>query len=648
MSKLEEALNYHQRGDLGEAERVYLEILETRPDHPDALHLLGVVAGQRAQPGRAVELIEKAIALDPTVAAYHKNLGGALRAQGRIEAAVEALSQSLAIEFDDDTLDILARTLIAHGAPEQAVECYLRTLSLWPENERARDGLVSLLRTVRPAGSWAELESELIECYRSDVIVHQHLAGITANQLKHRCAFHESLPLNDTPSGFLDTLSRDPLLMNLLAGTVNVDFEIERFLTALRRHFLLGFDQSTGVPKGHVDLLASLALQCFNNEYVFNVDADETLAVERLIGNIDSIRNEQESQVLLLACYRPLVSLRGADELTASHTARWCPQSQTLLARTLVEPLEERAIEDGIESLGSIKDATSAAVRAQYEENPYPHWLNVGDSGEYDLISSLRARFPHFTPPGFLDERPRILVAGCGTGEEVVRFAVSNPESEIVAMDLSRRSLAYAVRMAKKLGVENVRFLQGDILEADKLDGTFHVITSVGVLHHLADPIAGWRVLAGKLPASGLMRIALYSETARRPLTDARDEIERRGLEPTAEGIRKFRTLILSGAIDGDLGELSTGREFYSLSDCRDLLFHVQEHLFTPRRIGEALADIGLNLVGFDLSNLNVPPSFQEEFRFDGRMVDIADCERIEERYPRAFVSMYRFWCQKR
>ena len=84
MSKLEEALKHHQRGHFEEAEKIYLEILQSQPDHPDALHLLGVIAAQRAQPGKAVELIERAIRVDSTVAAYHRNLGGALRAQGQM------------------------------------------------------------------------------------------------------------------------------------------------------------------------------------------------------------------------------------------------------------------------------------------------------------------------------------------------------------------------------------------------------------------------------------------------------------------------------------------------------------------------------------------------------------------------------------
>jgi hypothetical protein len=155
-------------------------------------------------------------------------------------------------------------------------------------------------------------------------------------------------------------------------------------------------------------------------------------------------------------------------------------------------------------------------------------------------------------------------------------------------------------------------------------------------------------VLVERLAPRGLMRVALYSEAARRPLTAAKKEIERRGLKPAADDIRRFRTLVLSGAVNGELAEFSTGREFYSLGECRDLLFHVKEHLFTPGQIGGALRALDLDLVGFDLSNLNVPQNVIENFRSDGNAIDVTACEQIEQLYPRAFLSMYRFWCQKK
>jgi SAM-dependent methyltransferase/tetratricopeptide (TPR) repeat protein len=656
VSKLVEAREHHKAGRLGKAEQIYHEILRSQPHHPDALHLLGVIAVQRAQPAHAVDLIEKAIRLNPTEAAYHSNLGEALRAQGQLDTAISAYRQALAIRFDNDTLDNLAQALCAQGLSEQAIDFYLRALNLRPEDTQARRGLLILLRTVRPTGSWAELEQVLSTYYRSADIDHQQLAGITANQLRHKYGLPKRLPLTEADnSTFLDALSSDQLLLALLTKTVNVDYEFERFLTELRRCLLLTYHQAPRIPKAHVALVGALAQQCFNNEYVFNTDAEEARTVEELTdvvcatlnGDDESLQLELESQLLLLECYVSLESLRCAPQLATLNTTRWSPVSQALVERTLIEPSQEREIEKNIESLGEIDDPTSRAVRAQYEENPYPRWLDIGRSDQKDLTSMRREQFPHVTPPAFLSESMRILVAGCGTGQEPISFALKYRNSEVVAVDLSRRSLAYGARMAHKLGVTNVRFLQADILNLEKLAERFHIISSAGVLHHMTDPIAGWRVLVDRLVPSGLMQVNLYSESARRPLAVAQEEIKRRGLKPIAEDIRSFRTLVLSGAFNSELTDFTAAKDFYTLSGCRDLLFHVKEHRFTIAQIREALGALGLELIGFDLSKLHIPQHFQERSDHDSDMNDFATCERLEQLYPRAFLSMYRFWCHK-
>ncbi|MEK7327813.1 MAG: class I SAM-dependent methyltransferase [Chloroflexota bacterium] len=89
-------------------------------------------------------------------------------------------------------------------------------------------------------------------------------------------------------------------------------------------------------------------------------------------------------------------------------------------------------------------------------------------------------------------------------------------DCDVLAVDLSRASLAYAVRMAERFGVTSVTFQQADILEMGELDRRFHLIDCGGVLHHLKDPLKGWRVLVGLLEPDGLMKIALYSSRARR------------------------------------------------------------------------------------------------------------------------------------
>ncbi|MFQ5937122.1 MAG: tetratricopeptide repeat protein, partial [Acidiferrobacterales bacterium] len=645
-----------QHGRCSEAVVALRQALVFKPDYAEAHYNLGLALDEQGDAEQAIAAYERALTLKPEYAAAHRNMGIALHQQGKLEEAIAAYQRALALRFENDTLDNFARALFVQGQIEQAVEAYLRTLRTRPKDATARRGLVFLLRTARPTGFWAELEQELTTCFRSDDINHQQLAGITANQLKHKYALAKRLPLAEVDNRtFLDALADDQLLLALLTQTVNVDYELERFFIELRRNLLLTHYQAARLPEAHVALIGGLAQQCFNNEYVFNTDLEEARAVEQLknivcaqaSGGEESLQSELENQLLLLSCYASLASLDCASKLATSNTMRWQPVLQTLIERTLIEPLQEQAIAKDIESLGEIDDPTSRAVRAQYEENPYPRWLGVGRSDRTDLASILRARFPHFKLPAFLNESMRVLVAGCGTGHEPISLALTCQNAAVVAVDLSRRSLAYATRMARKLGVTNVRFLQADILNLAQLGERFHIISSAGVLHHMADPLAGWRVLAERLVPAGLMQVTLYSEVARRPLTAAQEEIKRRGLKPVAEDIKSFRTLVLSGAINGELAELTEGSDFYSLSSCRDLLFHVKEHRFTLAQIREALATLDLALIGFDLQDLQIQQRYRERPRHDNDMTDFATWEQLEKLHPQAFLGMYRFWCQK-
>jgi tetratricopeptide (TPR) repeat protein len=88
------ALQHHNTGQLAQAEQIYRQVLEQSPKHPEALHLLGVLALQVGRPDVAVELITQAIAGDPR-ALYHSNLSEALRRIGRLDAAEAAARSAL-------------------------------------------------------------------------------------------------------------------------------------------------------------------------------------------------------------------------------------------------------------------------------------------------------------------------------------------------------------------------------------------------------------------------------------------------------------------------------------------------------------------------------------------------------------------------
>src|SRR5580693_9495286 len=97
---LAHGLEHHQSGNFAEAETCYREILRLEPNHPEALHLLGVVAQQNGDCVEAERLIRAAIVRNPLVADYHNNLGNTYRLTGDLARAVCSYRQALALDSD--------------------------------------------------------------------------------------------------------------------------------------------------------------------------------------------------------------------------------------------------------------------------------------------------------------------------------------------------------------------------------------------------------------------------------------------------------------------------------------------------------------------------------------------------------------------
>jgi SAM-dependent methyltransferase len=259
----------------------------------------------------------------------------------------------------------------------------------------------------------------------------------------------------------------------------------------------------------------------------------------------------------------------------------------------------------------------------------------------------LRRLLPGYAPPAGLDRGTEVLVAGCGTGYQPIRWALSYRDIRVVGVDLSRRSLAYAARMARGLGVTNLELMQGDILDLGGLGRRFPIIVCTGVLHHMEDPMAAWAALSEHLAPGGLMKLGLYSERARTSIVRARARIAARGLEPVAPDIRAFRRDVLLGREGPDFEDLVESRPFYNLSGARDLLFHVMEHRHSLPEIARTIERLSLRFLGFEIEEPSVKRRYGEQFPADREMTDLACWESFEQANPDAFAGMYQFWCEK-
>ena len=390
----------------------------------------------------------------------------------------------------------------------------------------------------------------------------------------------------------------------------------------------------------------ALARQCFINEYVFATTPDEDTQVERIKATItDALSSGAEvppTQLAALATYVPLYALAGADALLSR---AWPPALDEVVTQQLREPRQELALRPTIARLTTIDDAVSLRVQRQYEENPYPRWAHVAGSVEpVALDTHLRNKFPSavFTPLGKADAID-ILVAGCGTGWQSTAVAQTYRGARVLAVDLSLTSLCFAKRMTPAALAGHIDYLQGDILKLGAVGRSFDMIDVTGVLHHMADPLEGWRVLLTLLRPGGIMHLGFYSELGRRDLVAARAFIAEHGYTSTPADIRRCRQDLLKTP----LGSVVRFSDFFSTSECRDLLFHVQESRMTIPAIKEFIDSHGLKFIGFDFDDV-AAQNFRALFSANGwSMTDLDKWHATEIQYPNTFSGMYQLWVQK-
>jgi len=140
------AIQLQRAGHLEEGETIYRRILEIAPDHPDALHFLGVLSHQRGRGQAAVELIEKSIALDPSQPDRYNNLGNVLIEQGRLSEATDAYQKAIALQPEHaDAYSNLGAVLKARGLFQEAAAAYQKAIDLDPGHVNAYNNFGNLL-----------------------------------------------------------------------------------------------------------------------------------------------------------------------------------------------------------------------------------------------------------------------------------------------------------------------------------------------------------------------------------------------------------------------------------------------------------------------------------------------------------------------
>jgi SAM-dependent methyltransferase len=417
----------------------------------------------------------------------------------------------------------------------------------------------------------------------------------------------------------------------------------ERIFAEVRRTFVAAVAGGGAADAG---IACALGRQCFLNGYVWPFEQDEVAAVEAIADSLHGrdLDSKDVPAICLLGAYVPLWSWERAEDVVDLAVRLADPWFAGLVRHQVAHPLEESMIREGIPTLALSDDRVSAEVRGQYEEHPYPRWSAVNVQPYDTVAGALRAAIQDPDAPcGVTTPQPAILVAGCGTGRQLAQVAMRFTGAVVTGVDLSLSSLSYAVRRCHELRLDRVTVAHADILALEGWDESFDIVECGGVLHHMDRPAEGWRVLRTLLRPGGLMRIALYSAAARTAVLKARDHIAHAGFPPTPEGIRDARGP-LARHFSTAAPELLRSLDFYSMEECRDLLFHVQEHHFTLPDVEALLADLSLDFLGFEFADTGTLPSFRERFPGPGMPRSLAAWHTYEQENPHTFRGMYQFW----
>jgi 2-polyprenyl-3-methyl-5-hydroxy-6-metoxy-1,4-benzoquinol methylase len=533
----------------------------------------------------------------------------------RLEDAARAYKRLLKRAPDHaEALNNLGCVLQAQGKPREASACFARSLALVPQLFNDFAPIAATLTALLPP--------------------------LGAAMRRADAAWPARLPFDRLLAGSgLAAIADDPLLVTILQSTPVRDVALERALTDLRAALLEV--AAGGGPADDLTLAfcCALARQCFVNEYVFASTPEENARVDALVRKLP---DTAPAELAALAMYGPLHALPQGQSLAER---RWPHPVDEVVTQQVREPMEERALRAAIPRLTAIDDDVSLRVRQQYEENPYPRWVYAAGNVEpLALDDYLRNAMPGAAFDALAaHDAPEVLVAGCGTGSLPIELARKLAGARVLAIDLSLASLAYAKRKTPADIVSRLDYAQADILKLGDLGRSFDVIDASGVLHHMAEPAAGLRVLLQLLRPGGVMHLGLYSALARRDVTAARAYVAEKNYQSTAEDIRRARQDILTTHLR-DIGRVG---DFFTTSECRDLLFHVQEHQMSIPQIKALLADTGLRFIGFAFDPMRAR-QYAAMFAQAGRSTaDLDAWHDFETCNPDTFLGMYQFWVQK-
>jgi SAM-dependent methyltransferase len=264
------------------------------------------------------------------------------------------------------------------------------------------------------------------------------------------------------------------------------------------------------------------------------------------------------------------------------------------------------------EAMAKAKPKTKAAsdkasidnshVAKQYEKWVYP--FPIQDLSDPEVIrhrdgGDFERNFYTYWPDQEKREDLDVLVAGCGSNA-AARYAFNHPEARVTGLDLSASSLAHEQYLKDKHNLKNLTLHQGRIEDIASFGKDYDFIDCSGVLHHLPDPVAGLKSLAGVLRPKGAMAIMVYGRYGRTGVYMMQEAFRLMGLEQSAEDLATVKHTISQLPKRHPIHEyMSRTRDTKYDAGLVDTFLHQQDRAYTVAECLDFAKQAGLNFINW-------------------------------------------------
>jgi SAM-dependent methyltransferase len=249
-------------------------------------------------------------------------------------------------------------------------------------------------------------------------------------------------------------------------------------------------------------------------------------------------------------------------------------------------------------------------IRNQYEAFPYPPRDPADEKKR--LITGSPSHITEINHYLFAGKRDfaqpfQALIAGGGTGDAAIMLAQQLADAghagKVTHLDVSRSSADIARARARARGLSNINFIQGSILDIDKLVTTpFDYIDCCGVLHHLEDPSAGLQALYGVLADDGGMGLMVYAPFGRTGVYQMQTLLRMIGAgDPPVDRVNQAKKMLGQIPPTNWLRRNNLIADHIEAGDAGlyDLLLHSRDRAYTVPELDDLVTGSGLRIVSF-------------------------------------------------